>query len=75
MQGKSLLSWIIFIGLALTWGSSFILMKRGMDAFSSYQVAALRISSQVSVTVSGTSWESSNAVISGAACSVKARFW
>lgn len=44
MSGKSLLSWIIFIGLALTWGSSFILMKRGMDAFSSSQVAALRIS-------------------------------
>lgn len=44
MQGKSFLSWIIFVGLALTWGSSFILMKRGMDAFSSSQVAALRIS-------------------------------
>lgn len=44
MSGKSLLSWIIFIALALTWGSSFILMKRGMDAFSSDQVAALRIS-------------------------------
>lgn len=44
MSGKSVLSWIIFIALALTWGSSFILMKRGMDAFSSDQVAALRIS-------------------------------
>ncbi len=43
MSGKSLLNWIIFIALALTWGSSFILMKRGMDAFSSSQVAALRI--------------------------------
>ncbi len=43
MSGKSLTSWIIFIALALTWGSSFILMKRGMDAFSSSQVAALRI--------------------------------
>lgn len=44
MSGKSLLNWIIFVALALTWGSSFILMKRGMDAFSSSQVAALRIS-------------------------------
>lgn len=44
MSGKSLLNWIIFIALALTWGSSFILMKRGMDAFSSSQVAAMRIS-------------------------------
>lgn len=43
MSGKSLTSWIIFIALALTWGSSFILMKRGMDAFSPGQVAALRI--------------------------------
>ncbi|HTF03336.1 MAG TPA: DMT family transporter, partial [Bacteroidia bacterium] len=43
MAGKSLLNWIIFIALALTWGSSFILMKRGMEAFSSSQVAALRI--------------------------------
>jgi drug/metabolite transporter (DMT)-like permease len=29
--------------LALTWGSSFILMKRGMDVYSSSEVAALRI--------------------------------
>lgn len=33
----------ILIALALTWGSSFILMKRGLVAFSSEQVAALRI--------------------------------
>jgi len=44
MSGKSVLNWVIFIALALTWGSSFILMKRGLDAFSSSQVAALRIS-------------------------------
>jgi drug/metabolite transporter (DMT)-like permease len=37
------LNWIILIALALTWGSSFILMKRGMDVFSSDEVAALRI--------------------------------
>lgn len=43
VSGQSLRSWIIFIALALTWGSSFILMKRGMDAFSSEQVAAIRI--------------------------------
>lgn len=44
MKSNPLLNWIIFTGLALTWGSSFILMKRGLDAFSSGQVAALRIS-------------------------------
>ena len=37
------LSWIILIGLALIWGSSFILMKEGMKAFSSNEVAAQRI--------------------------------
>jgi drug/metabolite transporter (DMT)-like permease len=37
------LSWIILIALSLTWGSSFILMKQGLKAFSSDEVAALRI--------------------------------
>ena|SRR6218665_431331 len=37
------LNWIILTALALTWGSSFILMKRGLDVFSSDEVAALRI--------------------------------
>ena len=37
------LNWIILIALALTWGSSFILMKRGLEVFSSDEVAALRI--------------------------------
>lgn len=36
-------SWTILIALSLVWGSSFILMKRGMDAYSSDEVAALRI--------------------------------
>lgn len=35
----------IFLGiLAVIWGSSFILMKEGLKHFSSYQVAAMRIS-------------------------------
>lgn len=38
------LSWLILIALSLIWGSSFILMKRGMDAFTSDEVAAMRIS-------------------------------
>ncbi|HEY4798252.1 MAG TPA: DMT family transporter [Bacteroidia bacterium] len=36
-------NWTIFLILALIWGSSFILMKRGLQAFSSAQVAALRM--------------------------------
>lgn len=48
MRGK-LLDWVIFIGLCLIWGSSFILMKRGMfnqkeqPTLSAYHVAALRM--------------------------------
>lgn len=37
-------SWTLLIVLSLIWGSSFILMKRGLDAFSSDEVAAIRIS-------------------------------
>lgn len=40
---SSTLSWFILILLAMIWGGSFILMKRGMYAFSSDEVAALRI--------------------------------
>lgn len=43
LMSKRFLSWLILILLALVWGSSFILMKRGMDVFSSEEVAGLRI--------------------------------
>ncbi len=43
MQNKKL-AWALLIILSLVWGSSFILMKRGLDAFTSDEVAALRIS-------------------------------
>ena len=42
MNNKAL-SWIILIVLSLVWGSSFILMKQGLRAFSSDEVAGLRI--------------------------------
>ena len=35
--------WIILIILSVIWGSSFILIKRGLDAFSFEQVATIRI--------------------------------
>ncbi len=35
--------WIILIMLSVIWGSSFILIKRGLEAFSYEQVATLRI--------------------------------
>lgn len=42
-MNNKLVNWVILIALALTWGSSFILMKRGMEVFSSEQVASMRI--------------------------------
>jgi drug/metabolite transporter (DMT)-like permease len=48
-MSKNVLSWILLLTLALIWGSSFILMKRGMHAldgtplFSDVQVGALRM--------------------------------
>ena len=35
--------YFILVLLAIIWGSSFILMKRGLDAYSDVQVAALRL--------------------------------
>lgn len=40
---KKAISWIILIALSLVWGSSFILMKQGLRAFTSDEVAGLRI--------------------------------
>ena len=42
-MNKKAISWIILIALSLVWGSSFILMKQGLRAFSSDEVAGLRI--------------------------------
>jgi len=41
--GQKLVNWFIFIILCVIWGSSFILMKGGMNVLSPYQVASLRI--------------------------------
>ena len=41
---KSLqLKWIILIALALIWGSSFILIKKGLDGLDPFQLGSLRI--------------------------------
>lgn len=39
----SWLKWTILISLALVWGSSFILMKRGLESFTSLEVGSYRI--------------------------------
>ena len=38
-----LVNWSLFIALSFIWGSSFILMKVGLNTLTAYQVAALRI--------------------------------
>jgi drug/metabolite transporter (DMT)-like permease len=38
-----LINWAIFISLSFIWGSSFILIKIGLQTLNAYQVAALRI--------------------------------
>jgi len=43
-QSKKLsLAWILLIILTLIWGTSFILIKKGLEAFSAGEVGALRI--------------------------------
>lgn len=36
-------SWIVLIALGLTWGSSFILIKKGLEVYAPTQVACLRL--------------------------------
>lgn len=37
------LKWIILVALALIWGSSFILIKKGLDGLDPFQLGSLRI--------------------------------
>ncbi len=43
MSKQKITSWAIFLLLSLIWGSSFILMKRGAESLSGWQIGALRI--------------------------------
>lgn len=40
---KTFINWLIFILLSVIWGSSFILIKAGLVALNSLQVASLRV--------------------------------
>ncbi len=42
-MGNKGINWLIFLVLSLIWGSSFILMIKGMERLSPFQLAALRI--------------------------------
>jgi len=43
MLRDRIINWSILIFLSLTWGTSFILMKKGLRSFDSLQIASLRI--------------------------------
>jgi drug/metabolite transporter (DMT)-like permease len=42
-EEKKILHWIIVVLLSLIWGTSYILMKRGLESFTSIQIGSLRI--------------------------------
>ncbi len=42
-QHRRILSWGLLLILSLIWGSSFILIKRGLDAFNPFDLGALRM--------------------------------
>ena len=41
---EDLRNWLVLIALSLVWGTSFILIKKSLIAFSAMQVACLRMS-------------------------------
>lgn len=43
MTNQKGLSWLLFVSLALIWGSSFILMKKAADQLTGPQIGAVRI--------------------------------
>lgn len=42
-QNKTVVSWVLLLILSLTWGSSYILIKRGLEAYAPLQVASVRL--------------------------------
>ncbi len=50
-QASALLVWGLLITLALIWGSSFILIKKGLQVFSAGEVGAIRIVSAALVLI------------------------
>lgn len=43
VRASGVLPWLLLVTLVITWGSSFILIKRGLEVFSPLQVGVLRI--------------------------------
>src|SRR6478735_11743035 len=43
MNGQKGTNWLLFVVLALTWGSSFILIKKSAVSLDGWQIGAVRI--------------------------------
>src|ERR1700712_2668949 len=43
MRNSQVVNWTLFILLALVWGSSFILMKKGAEQLNGWQIGSIRI--------------------------------
>jgi drug/metabolite transporter (DMT)-like permease len=43
MNPRNTSAWTLMVVLALIWGSSFILMKRGLESYTPYQIGAIRM--------------------------------
>jgi drug/metabolite transporter (DMT)-like permease len=43
MSKQKIINWLIFILLSVIWGSSFILMKKGAESLSGWQIGSIRI--------------------------------
>lgn len=43
MSGQKVINWVLFVLLSLIWGSSFILMKKGTEHLTGWQIGSLRI--------------------------------
>lgn len=41
--GKKIWHWLVLTVLSLIWGTSYILMKKGLESYSSIQIASLRV--------------------------------
>jgi len=42
-EKRKIWHWLVLAALSLIWGTSYILMKKGLESFSSFQVGSLRI--------------------------------
>jgi drug/metabolite transporter (DMT)-like permease len=42
-EGRKIWHWLILAALSVIWGTSYILMKKGLESFSTWQIASLRV--------------------------------